>query len=372
MINNLSYWEAKSWFSGIDFCVVGSGIVGLNCALHLKLKHPKAKVLIIEKGILPQGASTKNAGFACFGSLSEILSDLENHSKEQVFNLVKKRVDGLNLLLKTLGKEKIDYKQYGGFELFFEADKPLFEECAIQIDDINHLLKGIYNADIFSIQQSEFNYNGMLSKVILNPFEAQIDTGLMMSNLLKKVMGLGVLIINATELERFSEDNGKVTLFINGIETTTQHLFIATNAFSSQLLEVDVTPARNQVIITKPIKDLNIKGTFHLDRGYYYFRNIDDRILLGGGRHIDAEIETTSEFGITYRIQQQLEQILKQNILPHQNVEVDMRWSGILGVGSKKEPIVKSVSDRVHCAVRLGGMGVAIGSSLGKELSDLI
>ena len=73
---NYSYWELKEWFSNIDFTIVGSGIVGLNCAISLKREHPKAKILVLEKGTLPQGASTKNAGFACFGSLSELIDDL--------------------------------------------------------------------------------------------------------------------------------------------------------------------------------------------------------------------------------------------------------------------------------------------------------
>jgi len=86
-----SYWELKTWFSNIDFTIVGSGIVGLNCALELKKNHPKARVLILEKGMLPQGATTKNAGFACFGSLSELIDDLQSHSPEEVFDLVSKR-----------------------------------------------------------------------------------------------------------------------------------------------------------------------------------------------------------------------------------------------------------------------------------------
>ena len=88
----LSYWEIKSWFTHIDYTIVGSGIVGLNCALQLKQKFPKANILVLEKGILPQGASTKNAGFACFGSLSEILDDLKTHSEQEVLELVKKRL----------------------------------------------------------------------------------------------------------------------------------------------------------------------------------------------------------------------------------------------------------------------------------------
>ena len=40
---NLSYWEYKTWLSNIDFAIVGSGIVGLSCALSLRKKHPKSK-----------------------------------------------------------------------------------------------------------------------------------------------------------------------------------------------------------------------------------------------------------------------------------------------------------------------------------------
>jgi hypothetical protein len=41
--------------------------------------------------MLPHGASTKNAGFACFGSISEIIDDLKSHSGRGSFQLVTKR-----------------------------------------------------------------------------------------------------------------------------------------------------------------------------------------------------------------------------------------------------------------------------------------
>jgi hypothetical protein len=43
-----------------------------------------------------------------------------------------------------------------------------------------------------------------------------------------------------------------------------------------------------------------------------------------------------------------------------------------MGVGKQKKAIVKRISPKVFCGVRLGGMGVAIGSSIGKELGNLI
>jgi hypothetical protein len=42
-----------------------------------------------------------------------------------------------------------------------------------------------------------------------------------------------------------------------------------------------------------------------------------------------------------------------------------------MGVGSQKKPIIKKLYPGVYCGVRLGGMGVAIGSSIGKELAVL-
>ena len=119
---NLSFWEKDTWFTDIDFTIVGSGIVGLNTALRLRERFPKSKILVLEKGMLPQGASTKNAGFACFGSISEIIDDLKSQTEQQVIDLVTKRWAGLTLLRKNLGDDAIDFKPYGGYELFLNDE----------------------------------------------------------------------------------------------------------------------------------------------------------------------------------------------------------------------------------------------------------
>jgi hypothetical protein len=41
-----------------------------------------------------------------------------------------------------------------------------------------------------------------------------------------------------------------------------------------------------------------------------------------------------------------------------------------MGVGPQKKPIVKQVSNNVTCGVRLGGMGIAIGTTIGKQLAN--
>ena len=366
---NYSYWEIKSWFTNVDFTIIGSGIVGLSTALHLKEKYPKSNIVVLEKGQLPNGASTKNAGFACFGSLSEIVNDLKNHSIQEVIELVKKRNEGLTLLRKTLGDKNIDFKQLGGYELFNDSSE-LFEKCAPKMQEINQYLKSIFKEDVFSIVDNTFKFKGINHQLILNKFEGQIDTGKMMESLLRKVQSSGVKILNNADVT-YIDDFGTITL-ANDFSFQSDKIIIATNGFAKEFLEENMQPARAQALITQPIKNLHIKGTFHLDEGYYYFRNIDNRILLGGGRNLDFKTEETTKFGTTELIQQKLESLLKEVILPNREIEIAHRWSGIMGVGNQKKAIVKQVSNNVYCGVRLGGMGVAIGSLIGKEISEIV
>lgn len=369
---NLSYWELKNWFTNVDFTIVGSGIVGLHCALALRERFPESKILILEKGMLPQGASTKNAGFACFGSISEIIYDLKSHSEEEVINLIQKRWQGLQLLRKNLGDDVIDFKPYGGYELFLKEDESTYSECLQKLPFINDLLKPLFRNDVFAKEVDRFDFQGIQDYVVFNPFEAQIDTGKMMNTLLQKAVANGILILNQAIVTSYRESNNNVEVVLNDFSFLTQKLLFATNGFAGQLTQNQVKPARAQVLITEPIPNLDIKGTFHLDKGYYYFRNIDDRILLGGGRNLAFEQETTTELGQTELIQNRLEELLKEVILPTTDFKIAHRWSGIMGMGSAKNPIVEQLSQHVYCGVRLGGMGVAIGSLIGKELADLV
>jgi glycine/D-amino acid oxidase-like deaminating enzyme len=149
------------------------------------------------------------------------------------------------------------------------------------------------------------------------------------------------------------------------------HLLVCTNGFANKFFEVDLQPARAQVMITKPIKGLKFEGTFHFDAGYYYFRSIEDRVLIGGGRNINFEGEKTEKFGITSQIQDSILNLLNENILPKVPFEIDYSWSGIMGVGKEKSPIIKKVNNKVAFGVRMGGMGVAIGSEVAKKLANI-
>ncbi len=182
-------------------------------------------------------------------------------------------------------------------------------------------------------------------------------------------------MLNGINIESIHPESDAVVLPTTaGWELRVPSLVVAVNGFAKRLLpDLDVQPARNQVLVTKPIPGLSLRGAFHYDRGYYYFRNVGpDRILLGGGRHLDPKNELTDHFGTTSLIRENLLQLLDEMIAPGLNAQPERWWSGILGIGEAKRPIVQKVHPRVTVAVRMGGMGVAIGTQVGEEAATLV
>lgn len=374
----LSYWE-REYFLDYDYVIIGSGIVGLSSAAELMENNPLAKVLVLEKGLFPSGASTKNAGFACFGTLTELLHDAAVMGNENMLNLVKSRVLGLAILRERLGDSSIDYMQLGGHELILSD-----WDYTNEMDNLNMLLQSLFSGDpVFSLRNdliAKFGFsNKQVKQLIYNPFEGQINTGKMMQKLINYVSSLGVRIITGADVnELFDAGEAGVCVKVkldeaNNLQFTCKKAILATNAFTKKFYPaMNIVPGRGQVLITKPIPNLRIKGTFNFDEGFYYFRNICNRVLLGGGRNLAFDKETTIDFGLNEEIQQQLVSLLKTTILPGIAFEIDQQWSGIMAFGSDKLPIVELTSENIAIGVRLNGMGVALGSKIAKDLVALI
>ncbi len=374
----LSHWEYDTFFKDIDIAVLGSGIVGLSAAVRLKELSPALKVAVIERGPLPVGASTRNAGFACFGSMTELLDDLEKQPEEAVWALVEKRWKGLLRLRERLGDAALQYEELGGYEIFRSAEKEVYERCLDHMSAFNRHMAAITGRPetyrIAGERSSGFGFRDA-PYLLLNTLEGQIHTGSMMQAWIRLAQKKGVILINGLDIADVKPDAGGVTLeTASGWSFSVPQLLVAVNGFARRLLPgLEVSPARNQVLITKPLPGLSIRGAFHYDRGYYYFRNVGpDRVLFGGGRHLAFSEETTDQFGTTPLIRGALMDLLEGMILPGTPVEVERWWSGILGVGVEKRPIVLRVDEHITVAVRMGGMGVAIGTLVGEEAAELI
>lgn len=370
-----SYWEQKNFFR-YDLIVVGSGFTGLSTAVNYKEKHPRSKVLVLEKGVLPTGASTKNAGFACFGSLTEILDDFWKMTPHEVTALVEMRYKGLRQIRRKFGDAALKYRENHGFELL-ESDNVA---AADQMAEVNKMLRKLFKKNVFSAvkKPEKFGFSDRVKMVIENHFEGELDPAAYLDVLWEKASALGVKILTGVAVVEVQKDEGLVIAESSSKEKVFEFfgekVAICTNAFSKKLWpESELEPGRGLILLSKPISDkIPWKGSFHMDRGYVYFREVDGRLLLGGARNKDFEKEKTLEFETNPKIKTHLQNLANEVIFPGRELEWEMEWTGIMAFGPKKNPLIQPIGKRTAVAVRLGGMGVAIGWQVGKELSRLL
>lgn len=363
-----SYWEKVFYKS--DIAIIGAGISGLSMANALIEKSPHLSISVIEKDTVPSAASTRNAGFACFGSFTELISDKKKMGTEQMLSLVEKRWKGLHLLRNRVGDKNMHYQDFGGYEILKEDQLHTLNE----LDDINADLKEIFNQSVFELKNdriSKFNFSKDWCKALLfNPLEGQVHSGLMVKKLRDLTMSKGIQIHSGVEIVDFNEDNNLVKL-----QSSAGHVFktgkaiFCNNAYSKKLFpDEDIHPGRGLVMLSKEM-EMPFSGSFHIDEGFYYFRDVGKRMLIGGGRNEDFDEEKTFEKGINPKIKKA---IIKKTelILNGKPFHEDMCWSGIMAFGDKKNPIIKKVSPNIRMAVRLSGMGVALASQLAEEISN--
>ncbi|TAE24717.1 MAG: FAD-binding oxidoreductase [Candidatus Kapaibacterium sp.] len=381
-----SFWEYDA-LTRADVIIVGAGIMGLSTAISVKERLPTASVLVLERGILPSGASTRNAGFACFGSLTEILSDIHKNGEDATLRLVEQRWRGLQMLRQRLGDEAMSFEQHGGYETLCAEQLSAIDS----LERVNAALRGIFISEhdsaptVFVLKNehiAHFGFNQNRVKALLHsPFEGQIHSGRMMQALSERALAHGVRILTGADVVALEEEPHQMRCVVrhlgNTLDFFAKHCILATNAFLPELLpESSIQPARGQILVTTPIPALPFRGVFHYDEGFYYFRNLatpeGQRILLGGGRNLAFEEETSTALDLNPRIQTALEELLRTTIAPDVQYDIAHRWSGIMGFREDKLPEVRRISARRIIAFGCNGMGVALSSVLGEEAASLL
>lgn len=358
----LSFWENNT-LSKYDFVVVGAGIMGCSVAYELRQKYPKASIAVLERGIFPTGASTKNAGFMCFGSPTEILHDIDLLGEKKAIDVVWQRFEGLKILTERFGNEKIGTTAFGGNELIIGDKLPVLLQD--KLDYLNELLMPVFKFPVFSDisgKTKDYGFSNDVKQILFCAMERQIDSGKLMMQYWQLLKENNIQIITGANVKNIQ---GNI-LYINNESTgdfviTSEKIVLCTNAFINELVpEMPVKPGRGQVIITNEIESLPFKGSFHFDEGFYYFRNVGKRVLFGGARNLDFATEETTVFEANANIINHLIDKLKEIILPNHPFEIEHYWQGIMGFSNDKLPIIMPLNSFTKYIMSCNGMGVAM------------
>lgn len=365
-----SIWERETLLAPYDCTIVGAGLTGLHIALQFKASNPGSRIAVLERSPFSSGASTRNAGFSCFGNISEILDDLQTMSEEETYTLMGKRYRGLVRTRELLGDTAIGYESKGSHEILC---KPFHQSLTGYIPEANLKMKQYLGlSDVFRFDPYHFGFKEGTG-AIANAYEGQLHTGKLYQSLRTKVLQQGIEILGGAQVKHWETHGSELEIVMNdGMAMKSAILILATNAFTPELLpNEDIRPARGQVLLTEPIPGLTLKGIFNFDQGYYYWRDLNGRILLGGARNRDVQGETTATFGKHEGIRHHLKEFLEHRIL-QRPVNIEMEWSGIMAMGTQKKPIIRKVQPQVYLAARMGGMGVALSAAVAEELVKMI
>jgi glycine/D-amino acid oxidase-like deaminating enzyme len=370
-----SYWESDALLYA-DLIVVGAGLIGLQTALELRELRPRDRIVVLERGLVPSGASTRNAGFACFGSLTEILADLDLLGADQVVETVERRWNGLQRLRRRVHDAAMGYENVGGHEIFSHSDMAAIE----RLDEVNRLLQPLFGQTVFSRDDAAISKAGFgrTSALLRNPLEGQLHSGLLMAELARLARTQNIEVRTGATVLAVEEDGNKVHLKIavsgeEQLSMSAAKVVVCTNGLTAALLPgAGIEPARGQILVTAPVPGLRWRGTYHMEKGFYYFRNVGDRVLLGGGRHLAIQEEASDEMVLTPTIQDALLGLLRQVVLPEQEVAIEHRWAGIMGFSADRMPQVRKLSPRVALGFGCNGMGVALGAQIAAEVAGLI
>jgi gamma-glutamylputrescine oxidase len=361
-----------------DLSIVGGGIFGLSLGYAVLASHPEKKVCILEKGLLPSGASSKNAGMGTFLCYTEFIDDVRHKGLDFAVRTVSDSFRGLLMLFNVIDNDPEIIKLTGGYDLIIEKDLHLLQ----YLDFINKELFFILKVNLFEIRNekiSEYGFDPNLVKALVyRKYDWQINTGRLFMKVLKKFQQMNGIYITGAEVTSFKEiekkgvsdfENSKnIRVFLksramnkmpNAIDS--DYTVFCINSFGSQLLEKStIVPAREQVLITKPIDGLALNANFLLELSYYYFRQINGRLLFGGGRHLDLDTEETVEMTTTDFFRKHLVMKIKE-LFPNLNFEVDYYWTGIIGFDNTgKSYRIDNISKGVYNVFGCNGSGMTL------------
>lgn len=367
-----------------DVIIVGGGVYGLSLGCNILEKQPKKSVCILERGILPMGASSKNAGFGTFIGYIEFISEIESKGWDRASRDMLDRYTGIQMLLKRVNNDPNIIKQTGCYDIIYEQEVASLG----RLEEINARLKHLFPQGLFSIRNDMIPKLGMnpdkVKALVHNPLEWQLNTGRFLIKLLKYFQSMGGLYLTACEVTshrsipiypsanqpvdqqntpcKYSEIKIKDPTGKGSDQALTCRTAVfCINSFAKSFMkDTNIVPGRGQVMITKPIPTLNFESNFFADYGYYYMRTVNGRILLGGARHLRRDEEETHKLENTDFYKQHLPAKL-QEFFPKMKFEVDFFWSGIMGFKQGTDQyVIQRLDDGVFSVFGCQGNGMCL------------
>jgi glycine/D-amino acid oxidase-like deaminating enzyme len=347
-----SYWEADvqpappsgELAKQVDVLIVGAGFMGRWLAHFLR----DSSVQVVERDGFGYGASSRNAGFLTCGQISEMLADVEDDGFDPVIDSFLMRRQGIAIARREFPKLEVDPCGSYDYDTISEPGIELMGQLNAAADE-----------RIYSTRAA--NLGGSKREAYFNAADGAVHPVKLMQLLQQRATHARFAFgVNAISVSR-----GEAELEVAGsrVNVKYERAFICTNAFAPELvMSSEVVPGRGQVIVTSPVETQTCRALGYINQGYDYFRFVDGRLLMGGGRNRFPAETGTSELRPTVHVREWLEQQAEM-VLGHRDWTTDFHWAGVMGfnrgrhIGGSPR---RKLDPQTEVIAGFGGMGVAL------------
>lgn len=387
-----SYWEATAPESrpqaqavdgdvAADVAVIGGGLTGLSCALHLARDHA-IRAHVLEAGPIGWGASSRAGGFVCLGAVKLGFGDcVSRFGEDGTRALWRAQVDAMDLVSDLAQAEAIDLWRQGDGQ-YEVAHKPArMADLARERDGLARYA-GL-TAELLSAEA--FREVGHGGTEVFGALHVPKGFGV---HPLRWTWGLadaaarhGAVLHGHSPVVDWRREDGRHRLVTPTGSVLARHVVVATNGYTPDGLLADLDgrplPMLSNILVTRPLDDGERAAVpWHTQtpvantriRLFYYRLLADGRLLFG------ARGDTTGRPEDGARVLRWMRRRLGDLFPPLRGIAVDFAWRGLVCLLPKRSPAIgRSAADpSVVYGLGYHGNGMAMAPWTGRTLARLL
>ena len=355
----------------VDVVIVGAGLCGASTAWHLS--QAGLRVALVEARDIANGATGRNAGFILQGTAeryNRAIVQMGRDRAQQIHQLSIENHRQIREWVETQGSE-CEYRLGGSLQLASstEEEQELIESADLLLED------GFQAELLYGKELGEPYLSAGFTTGIVLPDDGEIHPAKFVCDVVQRSHLAGVQVFTDSPVTHIESNDG-VTIQTSDGSIQAHMAVLCTNAYLPQLLpryQEIVHPVRGQMLCTTPQPKI-FDRPIYADHGFDYWRQKPDgRIVLGGWRNLDPDGEVGYEETLHEGIQASMTRFL-QRFNGLESVNIESRWSGIMGFSRDGLPLIGGVPglDNIVLGAGFTGHGFGFAWLAGHSLSNMI
>jgi len=346
-----------------DVVIIGGGVIGASIAYHLA-KKKAGKIILLEKGQLGEGSTSRSAGGIRTQFSTEInirfslesLKTFEGFGEEFGVDPEFRRIGYLFLATTELEME------------IFKGNVELQRKFGIPVD--------LLNPDEMKLRWPYLRLDDILGGTFCS-WDGYAGPSEILSGFATGAKRGGAKICEGTEVVAISVIQGKV----KGVRTREEEIStpVVVNAggpYASQIGEmagiyIPVKPLRRQLFVTAPfcLSDQPVPLTIDFHRGWYFRQEVDGLLLSG-----PLDKEPSFNLNIDYEAMAEASENATYRVPALENARIARGWAGLYEISPDNHAILGRVPEVEGLILANGfsGHGFQHSPAVGKVIAELI